>query len=91
MIHTPVIKMTVLLLTLSVLSSTVLYFAERGVEGTTITSYGRALYWGIVALSTAGIADMPTGGFGQLVGGVGRYGEFHGRSCLAYKVPWFLW
>ena len=70
MIHTPVIKMTVLLLTLWVLFSTVLYFAERGVEGTTITSYGRALYWGIVALSTAGIADMPTGGFGQLVGGV---------------------
>jgi voltage-gated potassium channel len=35
-----------------------LYLGERGAEGTTINSYGRALYWGIAAFSTAGIAEQ---------------------------------
>jgi voltage-gated potassium channel len=47
-----------------------LYFAEQGAEGTTITSYGRALYWGIAAFSTAGIADMPVNGLSEIIGGV---------------------
>jgi voltage-gated potassium channel len=39
-------------------------------EGTTISSYGRALYWGIAAFSTAGIADTPKAVASQIVGGI---------------------
>ena len=70
MIHTPLIKMALLLLTLWLLFAAGLYFAERGAEGTTITSYGRALYWGIAAFSTAGIADMPVNGISEVIGGL---------------------
>lgn len=61
--------MTFLLLALWMLFSAALYIAERDAEGTTITSYGRALYWGIAALSTAGIADMPINSISELIGG----------------------
>ena len=47
-----------------------LYFGERGAEGTTITTYGRALYWGIAAFSTAGIADMPVNGISEFIGAI---------------------
>jgi len=70
MTHTPLLKMTFLLLALWMLFSAGLYFAERGAEGTTITSYGRALYWGIAAFSTAGIADMPVNGISEIIGGL---------------------
>jgi voltage-gated potassium channel len=46
------------------------YLAEQGIEGTSIDSYGKALYWGIAAFSTAGIADAPVSGTAQLVGGL---------------------
>jgi voltage-gated potassium channel len=62
--------MTFLLLALWMLFSAGLYFAERSAEGTTITSYGRALYWGIAAFSTAGIADTPINGISKLIGGL---------------------
>jgi voltage-gated potassium channel len=62
--------MTFLLLILWVLFSAGLYLGEQGAEGTTITSYGRALYWGIAAFSTAGIADMPVNGISEVIGGV---------------------
>jgi len=62
--------MTFLLLVMWMLSSAGLYFAERDAEGTTITSYGRALYWGIAAFSTAGIADMPVNGISEVIGGL---------------------
>jgi voltage-gated potassium channel len=69
-VHTPILKMTFLLVILWILFSAGLYFSESGVEGTSITSYGRALYWGIAALSTAGIADMPIGGASELIGAI---------------------
>jgi voltage-gated potassium channel len=47
-----------------------LYWAERGADGTTIDSYGRALYWGIAAFSTAGIANMPVNGISEVIGAV---------------------
>ena len=62
--------MAFLLLTLWILFSAGLFFAERGAEGTTITSYGRALYWGVAAFSTAGIADMPVNGISEVIGGL---------------------
>jgi len=68
--QTPLLKMVYLLLLLWLLFSAGVYFAERGAEGTAITSYGRALYWGIAAFSTAGIADTPLSGNAQIVGGV---------------------
>jgi voltage-gated potassium channel len=47
-----------------------LYLSERGAEGTAITSYGRALYWGVAAASTAGIADAPVNGLSRFIGGL---------------------
>jgi len=58
-IHTPVIKLTFLLVALWMLFSAGVFFGEYGNEDSTITSYGMALYWGIAAFSTVGIADMP--------------------------------
>ena len=39
-------------------------------EGATINSYGNALYWGVAAFSTAGIADTPKSNLAQLLGGI---------------------
>lgn len=68
--HTPIVKMIILLIALWLIFAAGLYFAELGAEGSTITSYGRALYWGIAAFSTAGIADMPVNGLSEIIGGV---------------------
>ena len=68
--HTPVLKMVIALIILWMLFSLGLYFAEQQEEHTTITTYGRALYWGVAAFSTAGIADMPRAGLSQVIGGV---------------------
>ena len=62
--------MVILLALLWSLFSAGLYLGERGVEGTTITSYGKALYWGIAAFSTAGIADTPVSGVSEIIGGI---------------------
>lgn len=69
-IHTPIIKMTFLLIVLWLVFSAGIYLGERGAEGTAITSYGKALYWGIAALSTAGIADMPVSGTAEILGAI---------------------
>jgi voltage-gated potassium channel len=63
-------KLAVLLIISWMLFAAGLYIAERGAEGTTITSYGRALYWGIAAFSTAGIADMPKTGLAEFIGAI---------------------
>jgi voltage-gated potassium channel len=62
--------MLLLLIVLWLIFSAGVYFTESGIEGTTISSYGRALYWGIAAFSTAGIADTPKAGASQIVGGI---------------------
>jgi len=67
--QTAFLQLIVLLILLWLLFSAGLYFAERGIEGTTIDSYGKALYWGIAALSTAGIADTPLSGTSRFIGG----------------------
>jgi voltage-gated potassium channel len=69
-IHTPFIHMLILLLLLWLLFSAGLYFCERQMEGTSILSYGDALYWSVAAFSTAGIADAPLSGWAKLVGGL---------------------
>ena len=68
--RTPFLKMIFLLVLLWLVFSAGLYFAERGMEGATITSYGNALYWGVAAFSTAGIADTPLSGISQIIGGI---------------------
>lgn len=62
--------MVLLLIALWLLFSAGVYLAERGIEGASIDSYGEALYWGVAAFSTAGIADTPISGTAQLVGGL---------------------
>ena len=69
-IHTPLNKMVALLILLWLAFSASIYFAESGVEGSSIQSYGNALYWGVAAFSTAGIADAPISNAAQLIGGV---------------------
>lgn len=69
-IHTPFTNMVLLLVMLWLIFAAGVYLAESGIEGTSINSYGKALYWGIAAFSTAGIADAPVSGAAQLVGGL---------------------
>ncbi len=69
-IHTPILKMTFLLIISWLLFSAGIFLGELGAEGTSITSYGRALYWGIAAMSTAGIADMPVNGISEIIGAI---------------------
>jgi len=69
-VHTPFIKMVILLVVLWMFFSAALYFSERIIQDATINSYGNALYWGVAAFSTAGIADTPKSNIGQLFGGI---------------------
>ncbi|NNE62671.1 MAG: two pore domain potassium channel family protein [Gammaproteobacteria bacterium] len=69
-LHTPIIKASALLIVLWLLFSAGIYYGEMGVEGSSINSYGKALYWGVAAFSTAGIADMPINGISELIGAV---------------------
>lgn len=69
-IHTPFLKMVVLLIVLWVSFSSGLYLTERSMPHASVTSLGEALYWGVAAFSTAGIADTPTSGIAQILGGV---------------------
>ena len=68
--HTPFIHMVVLLVVLWLIFSGGVYLAERGHADTSIDSYPVALYWGIAAFSTAGIADTPVSGMAKLLGGI---------------------
>lgn len=69
-IHTPFTKMVLLLIVLWLVFSTGVFLAERSIEGASIHTYGDALYWGVAAFSTAGIADAPISGMAQLIGGL---------------------
>jgi len=66
--HTPIFKMVYFLIGSWLVFSISLYLAEQGAKGTSIGSIGDGLYWGLAALSGAGIADTPVSGIGQLVG-----------------------
>jgi len=69
-VHTPFVKMVLLLIVLWIIFSAGIYLSEKSIVGTSIDSYGDALYWGIAAFSTAGIADAPVSGAAQLIGGI---------------------
>lgn len=68
--QTPFLRLILLLTVLWFVFSGALYAAERAAGSSAVISFGDALYWGIAALSTAGIADMPASGFSKLIGGV---------------------
>lgn len=69
-VHTPFTRMVLLLFVLWLVFSTGVYLAERSVEGASVSSYGEALYWGVAAFSTAGIADTPVSSTAQFIGGL---------------------
>ena len=62
--------MVLLLVVLWLAFAAAIYYAENGAGEATIDSYGKALYWGVAAFSTAGIADTPATTAGRLIGGV---------------------
>ena len=67
--HTPFIRMIGYLLILWLGFSAAIYLLEAGVTGASIRTPGDALYWGVAAFSTAGIADTPVSGAAKLLGG----------------------
>ena len=69
-VHTPIVQMVFLMIVLWLMFSTALFMVERDIPGASIDSYGAALYWSVAAFSTAGIADAPVSGAGQLIGGL---------------------
>ncbi len=69
-IHTPFVEMLALLISLWLIFSAGLYFFESNAENSSIQTYGDALYWGIAAFSTAGIADAPVSGAAHFIGGI---------------------
>ncbi len=69
-VHTPFAKLVILLIFLWLMFSGTLYLAERNIQASPIDSYGEALYWGVAAFSTAGIADTPASGLGRAIGGL---------------------
>lgn len=69
-VHTPFTELVVLLVVLWLVFSGGVYLAESNVEGASIRSYGEALYWGVAAFSTAGIADTPVSSTAKLIGGL---------------------
>ncbi len=68
--HTPFTRIVLLLVVLWLIFSAGMYLSERGIAEASIKSYGDALYWGVAAFSTAGIADTPSSGIAQLIGGL---------------------
>lgn len=69
-VHTPFVWMVLSLVGLWVVFAFALYLAERGIESSSIQSFGTALYWGVAAFSTAGIADMPVSGMARTLGAI---------------------
>ena len=64
------LQMIALLVFLWLAFAVAIFAVERGAADSPIRSFGDALYWGIAALSTAGIADTPITGASKLIGGV---------------------
>ena len=67
--RTVFVQMASLLAVLWLIFSAAMFISERYAENSPIRSLGDALYWGIAALSTAGIADSPISGISKLIGG----------------------
>lgn len=68
--HTRIIGMVGLLVTLWLVFSVLLFTVESASEMGGVQTLTDALYWGIAAFSTAGIADTPQTNPGKIVGGI---------------------
>ena len=68
--ETYLLQFALALVTLWILFAAGLYFAERRAAEPIISSFGDALYWGIAAFTTAGIADSQASPLSQLIGGL---------------------
>lgn len=68
--HTPFLNLVLLLTALWLLFAAGMYYTEKGAGGVGIASYWDALYWGVAAFSTAGIAEVPLTGTAKLIGAV---------------------
>lgn len=68
--QTPFLYMIFLLVILWLLFSAGIYFADHGASGTTINSYGDAVYVAVAGFSTSGIADMPVTTTGKVLCGI---------------------
>jgi voltage-gated potassium channel len=64
------VRLASLLILLWLLFAAALWYVDHDVAGSPIRSYGQALYWGIAAFSTAGIANPPVTAAGHLIGGL---------------------
>ena len=62
--------MVVLLVVLWLGFTAAIYLAERDAGNSPIDSYPKALYWGVAAFSTAGIADTPATAGGRTIGAI---------------------
>ncbi len=67
--ETPFVKMLILLVTLWAGFSVAIYVVENAAPNSPIGGILDALYWGIAAFSTAGIADTPVTKPGKVIGG----------------------
>ena len=67
--ETSLVRFILLLVAMWLLFAAAMHLAEQRAAEPVISSYGEALYWGIAAFSTAGIADMPSEPLSQLIGG----------------------
>ena len=68
--ETPFVKMLILLISLWAGFSAAMYFVENDVPESPIRAMLDALYWGVAAFSTAGIASTPATPLGKLIGGI---------------------
>ena len=66
-IHTPFLQMFLLLVIVWFSLSAGIYFAEHNAEGTSILTYGDALYTALAGFSTSGIAAMPVTPWGKVL------------------------
>ena len=68
--HTPIKRLVIIMVLLWLAFSTVIWLVERNASGAAIVSIIDALYWGVAAFSTAGIADTPTTATAKIIGGL---------------------
>jgi voltage-gated potassium channel len=68
--HTPFVQLVITVIVFWLLFSAGVYVAEHDIAGSSIKTYPDALYWGVAAFSTAGIADTPVSAAAKLIGGL---------------------
>lgn len=68
--HTLFLRLASLLVILWLLFAAALWYVDHEAAESPIQNYGDALYWGIAAFSTAGIANPPVSSLGHFIGGL---------------------